>query len=88
MKRSYQINGLDFSLNEIVWRYENDEVTHKGLMLQDNTPPCVYILMPQCKVLPPSAEEAFALLQKESGEQIFERDALGNYIILARKRQR
>lgn len=81
MERTYQIKGLDFTLREVHWRYQDETQIRKGLLLRDNRPPCIFLIIPRDVALPQSAEDALVLIQTEQGESVFSRDAFGQYIL-------
>lgn len=81
MERTYQIVGMNFTLREIWWRRQNEKEFHRGLVLQDNIPPCVCIVIARCIALPGTAAEAMELIQSERGETAFFRDRQGRYVL-------
>ena len=81
MLRTYQIAGMNFTLCEIWWRRQNEKGFHRGLVLQDNVPPCVHIVITRCIALPQTAAEALKLIQSERGENDFFCDRQGRYVL-------
>ena len=85
MERHYQINGLNFSIRNILWRHRKSTQLQSGLLVRDRNHPSFPMLILRESQIPSSPEEVIALLQRNiavCSSDFFEED--GYYIITSR----